>query len=85
MRREITPLSKFGIDSRYLAHPPKETLQEHSDLTVGYLEKILAVKSLEELIDSLILKIDSKNFKLIKKMFIDAIYLHDIGKKNPYF
>ena len=85
MRREITPLSKFGIDSQYLAHPPKETLQEHSDLTVGYLEKILAVKSLEELIDSLISKIDSENFKLIKKMFIDAIYLHDIGKKNPYF
>jgi len=85
MRREITLLSKFGIDSRYLAHPPNETLQEHSNLTLHYLEKILAVKNLEELIDSLILKVDKQNFELIKEMFIDAIYLHDIGKKNPYF
>ena len=85
MKRKIIPLSEFEIDSRYLAHPPKETLQEHSDLTLHYLEKILAVKNLENLIDNLILKIESENSELVKEMFINAVYLHDIGKINPYF
>ncbi len=85
MSRKTIPLSEFGIDDRYLAHPPEETLAEHADLTLKYFEKIVNVKHLESLIDGLIEKIDTKHFTLIKEMFVNAVYLHDIGKKNPFF
>ena len=62
-----------------------ETLVEHSDLTKLYLQKILKSKNLDELIDELILRIDVKYTKLIKKLFLNAIYLHDLGKTNPAF
>jgi CRISPR-associated endonuclease/helicase Cas3 len=85
MKIETTPLSDFGIDESILAHSPNETLQEHSDLTFDYYHKIVSSKGLEPLIDDLISKIDSEHFELIKIMFIDAIYLHDLGKENPIF
>jgi CRISPR-associated endonuclease/helicase Cas3 len=85
MKIETTPLSDFGIDESILAHSPNETLQEHSDLTFDYYHKIVSSKGLEPLIDNLISKIDSEHFELIKMMFIDAIYLHDLGKENPIF
>ncbi len=85
MKIKTTPLSEFGIDDSTLAHSPCETLQEHSDLTLKYCEKILTSKKLETLIDELILKVDNKHHNLIKEMFFDAIYLHDLGKTNPYF
>lgn len=85
MKTKTTPLFEFGIDASILAHSPAETLQEHSDLTLVYLQKIVESKNLEEIIDTLIKEIDKRNFILIKKMFVDAIYLHDIGKQNPQF
>jgi len=85
MKIKTTPLFKFGIDSSILAHSPNETLEEHSKLTLSYFLKISEAKNLNTLLDSLIKKIDSKNSEIIKEMFIDAIYLHDIGKINPYF
>ncbi len=78
-------LKEFGVNEIFLAHTPKETLQEHSDLTLEYLEKIIADKNLESVIDNLILSIDETHKELIKEMFTSAIYLHDLGKKNPYF
>ena len=85
MKIKTTPLSEFGIDDSILAHSPSETLQEHSDLTLKYCEKILTSKELETLIDSLIIKVDEVHHELIKEMFFDAIYLHDLGKTNPNF
>jgi len=85
MKIKTTPLSEFGIDKSILAHSPSETLQEHSDLTLKYFYKIIKDKNLESLIDDLIKSIDKDNFELIKTMFVDAIYLHDLGKKNPIF
>ena len=85
MKIKTTPLSEFGIDASIFAHSPSETLQEHSDLTLEYCEKILSSKKLETLIDSLIIKVDEAHHKLIKEMFFDAIYLHDLGKTNPNF
>ncbi len=85
MKIKTTPLYEFGIDESILAHSPSETLQEHSDLTLKYCKKILTSKKLETLIDELILKVDNKHCDLIKEMFFDAIYLHDLGKTNPYF
>jgi len=78
-------LSKFGIDGSFLAHTPDETLIEHSNLTLNYFDKIIESKTLNPIIDNLILIIDKNYTVLIKDMFRDAIYLHDIGKKNPYF
>ncbi len=78
-------LKEFGVNETFLAHTPKETLQEHSDLTLEYLEKIIADKKLDSVIDDLTLSIDETDKELIKEMFISAIYLHDLGKKNPYF
>ncbi len=85
MTAKTTPLSEFGIDKKYLAHTPSETLSEHSDLTLRYLYKTIDDKNLEPLIDKLIETIDNKNCELLKKMFIDTVYLHDLGKVNPHF
>jgi CRISPR-associated endonuclease/helicase Cas3 len=84
MERTIL-LSEFDIDEKYLAHTPDETLIEHSNLTLEYLYKILKHKSLESIIDKLCQRIDMKDFELLKELFINTIYLHDIGKTNPYF
>lgn len=85
MMERTTFLSSFGVDKRFLAHTPNETLEEHSILTFEYYEKIIKEKSLVKLIDTLIKKIDSDNFDLIKEMFENAILLHDLGKKNRCF
>jgi CRISPR-associated endonuclease/helicase Cas3 len=78
-------LQIFGVGESILAHTPKETLIEHSDLTLEYLQKIISEKSLDSILDNLIVAIDNRHNMLIKEMFINAIYLHDLGKKNPYF
>ena len=78
-------LSEFGIDERYLAHTPCETLIAHSNLTLEYFHKIETHKNLHSLIEHLLQKIDSEHFDLLKEMFINTIFLHDIGKTNPYF
>ena len=78
-------LSEFGIDERYLAHTPCETLIAHSNLTLEYFHKIEIHKNLHSLIEHLLQKIDSEHFDLLKEMFINTIFLHDIGKTNPYF
>lgn len=62
-----------------------ETLIAHSLLTKEYLNKILEVKNLIPLIDNLINNLDYENRDLIKKLFYNAIYLHDLGKINPSF
>lgn len=85
MTVKTTPLSEFDIDETYLAHTPKETLIEHSNLTLEYLHKILRSKNLEIILDNLFEKIDNENLQLLKEIFVNAIYLHDIGKTNPYF
>lgn len=89
MTVKIMLLSKFGIDETFFAHTssssPSETLSAHLNLTMSYYKKIVADKKLQTLIESLINQIDSKNFTLIKEMFENIIYLHDLGKKNPCF
>lgn len=85
MQVEIMLLSKFGIDERYLAHTPDETLIAHSNLTLEYFHKISKAKNLNKIIENLLKKIDSQNFELLNEMFINSVYLHDIGKTNPYF
>ncbi|MDD3343217.1 MAG: CRISPR-associated endonuclease Cas3'', partial [Sulfurospirillaceae bacterium] len=81
-------LSDFGIDEKFFAHTRgsnKETLSAHLHLTCNYYEKIVTCKNLAPLIDIIIEQIDSDNASLIKEMFENAIFLHDLGKKNPCF
>lgn len=78
-------LSDFAVDETFLAHTPDETLIAHSSLTLVYLEKIIKDKNLDNLLTTLILSIDKTHSTLIREMFISAIHLHDLGKKNPYF
>lgn len=78
-------LSELGIDERFLAHTPNETLIAHSNLTLAYFHKISNAKNLAKIIKVLLEKIDLQNFELLNEMFINAVYLHDIGKTNPYF
>ena len=85
MQVKIMLLSDFGITKEYLAHTPDETLIAHSNLTLAYFHKIASVKNLLPLLENLLKKIDSQNFELLHEMFINTIYLHDIGKTNPYF
>ncbi|MGD9553053.1 MAG: CRISPR-associated helicase Cas3' [Arcobacteraceae bacterium] len=85
MMVKTTHLSDFGIDETYLAHTPKETLIEHSNLTLEYFHKISKSKNIETILDNLLKKIDSENLELLKEIFVNTIYLHDIGKTNPYF
>lgn len=85
MMVKTIPLFEFDIDETYLAHTPKETLIEHSNLTLEYLQKILKSKNLEKILDNLFLTVDNENSQLLKEIFVNTIYLHDIGKTNPYF
>jgi len=81
----MVDLKEFGIDESFLAHTPKETLIEHTYVTKKYLTNILEVNNLDNLIDKLISSLDEDYSVLIKEMFLNAVYLHDIGKKNKYF
>jgi CRISPR-associated endonuclease/helicase Cas3 len=88
MRGIIMLLSDFGIDEKFFAHTrgsDKETLSAHLNLTCNYYQKIVTCKNLAPLIDAIIEQIDSENALLIKEMFENAIFLHDLGKKNPCF
>ncbi|MBN2963831.1 hypothetical protein JWV37_03470, partial [Sulfurospirillum sp. T05] len=81
-------LSDFGIDERFFAHTrgsDKETLSEHLSLTCNYYQKIVTCKNLAPLIDAIIEQIDSENALLIKEMFGNAIFLHDLrgGPQKP--
>lgn len=78
-------LKEFGIDELILAHTPDETLIAHSFMTKEYFKKIKEIKGLDTSIDNLLFNLDSQYFELIKEMFDNTIYLHDIGKINPYF
>ncbi|RYA24759.1 CRISPR-associated helicase/endonuclease Cas3 [Malaciobacter halophilus] len=73
----------------YFAHTcgnkPKEKLIDHCNLTKFYLEKIIKEKNLSNLIDNMIVDLDKDNFILIKKLFYNAIFLHDLGKTNNSF
>jgi len=73
----------------YFAHTcgnkPKEKLIDHCNLTKFYLEKIIKEKNLSNLIDKMISDLDKDNFILIKKLFYNAIFLHDLGKTNNSF
>lgn len=86
----MVDLAAFDVDDKFWAHTSHEalspeTLTEHSQLTNSYYQKIIQRKNIDSIIDTLIKKVDAKNSLLIRDMFDSAIYLHDLGKTNPFF
>lgn len=73
----------------YLAHTPDETLIEHTELTLTYLNVIVEANKLNPIIDKLIKSIIPNREKLIqewaKQLFVDSILFHDFGKVNVNF
>lgn len=69
----------------------KETLIEHLERTIKYYQKIAEEKKIDKHIKNLIEKtfdlerITKEEKEYIYKLFINAIYLHDLGKINPKF
>lgn len=70
----------------------KETLLEHAETTISYFYELLDKKRLEPVLNKLIegISIEGKQFSLehsdfIKELFVNAIYLHDLGKINYAF
>lgn len=63
----------------------KETLEEHSELTKKYLNLIIKNKNLTEIINFLLKSVSSNHFELLKTMFYNAVFLHDLGKVNQAF
>ncbi|MFI3209427.1 MAG: CRISPR-associated helicase Cas3' [Peptostreptococcaceae bacterium] len=92
---EIFDIKKYINDeSEIFAHrkdedSKKETLKEHSDLVVEYLFKIIDEKNLENVFENIeesLLKDKSQDVKnMFKELFLNAIYMHDIGKINKNF
>lgn len=69
-----------------------ETLEEHSDLVLYYAEMLMKENGVSTAVDRAINKtkiygvsIDFATAELIRKYFVQAIYLHDLGKVNPAF
>ncbi|TCW46910.1 CRISPR-associated endonuclease/helicase Cas3 [Bacillus thuringiensis] len=70
----------------------KETLEEHSNLTLLFYQKLKSENGLEEVLDRILnrLTFDEEYLEnevkfFIKKLFEQAVYLHDLGKINPAF
>ena len=75
---------EFGVGEIFShLHPqkPPELLEEHKKLTKKYLDKILQKVDLDRVVDSL----GIKDKELVKYMIIDAVVMHDEGKRNPNF
>jgi CRISPR-associated endonuclease/helicase Cas3 len=90
-------LSKALRDSeKYLAHTnvkTKETLVDHTKLTLDYFRRLCEANRLEPVIDHLIDTIVRSNIPdpqckvldLVKRMFVESVYFHDFGKVNENF
>lgn len=94
---ELIDISSYveHIDNMY-AHKKeqgsKETLREHMETTIFFFYDLLDKKGLESILKNIIedIAIDGKPLapsysNLVKRLFVNAIYLHDIGKINPAF
>ncbi len=77
------------FSEKYLAHTPKETIEEHLTLVLDYFLKIVEVNKAEEIIDGLLKKaILTEEIKILnyaKLLFFNSIAFHDHGKTNANF
>jgi CRISPR-associated endonuclease/helicase Cas3 len=66
---------------------PSETLFEHSKLCLDYYNEYCKAKGIEKIVQGIITACGctDEEVKIIYNMFVNAIYLHDIGKINPCY
>lgn len=94
--QELPALNSYLLNAGdYYAHLPKdsrgskETLEEHVDLVNGYMEKLVHIHKLDEVIDRLINglsnTIDQEIGNYVKLLFVSSIVFHDFGKINEHF
>lgn len=81
----------------FLAHidgkmEAKENLKTHMERCINYFEKLNSEKNLLKIVKNIIYNIEIKGVKIkdsiaetILEMFVNAIWLHDLGKINPAF
>ena len=67
----------------------KETLKEHTDLCISYFNKIASNKKMEDIFmnfeDNYFKDISDAGRQIFRKLLINTISFHDIGKINPNF
>lgn len=89
MRKTIDLSEILSNDYKFYAHKKDdklETLQEHSELTLKYFDKIKDNK-----IKDVFTNIENELFSnkeskdLFNELLTNIFYLHDIGKVNPVF
>jgi CRISPR-associated endonuclease/helicase Cas3 len=97
LQDEEFSLSKILIDAgKYYAHwnnNQKETLSEHTSLTVDYCIRLCEVNGLEPIIDQMVAEICKANLNsrseevaaFVKSLFLKSIFYHDFGKVNENF
>lgn len=77
---------------KFYAHKSEdsmETLEEHLNLSEENLYRLFKTKRLDiafKNIENVILKnLDKEDMELFRRMILDTVYIHDIGKINPVF
>lgn len=95
--REEFDISKILRDAnKYYAHwndNQKESLSEHTNLTVDYCLRLCKVNGLEPIIDRTVAEICKANLishseeatAFVKSLFLKSIFYHDFGKVNENF
>ena len=68
----------------------KELLSEHQDLCLDYFKRIDKEKGILDKVEKCVLKYLERNItkaemQIFKDAFVDAIWHHDEGKRNPLF
>ena len=82
----------YAHTARELSNGAPETLAEHSNLVLHFLHELMEKNGLESAITKSILALQISGAttsaevqNLLKQWFVQAIYLHDLGKINPVF
>lgn len=90
---ELLSVNHILKNKQYFAHTDAEGIQEkellidHMNLTIKYFKKYDEKKDFKAIIYNLMKEsgFSQEEYELVTDLFINAIYLHDIGKINPIF
>lgn len=67
----------------------RETLKEHTSLTINYFKKIIVSKNIDKAFENfeknILKEYSNEAIILFRKMLISIPMFHDIGKINPLF
>lgn len=76
----------------YFAHfvkDRKETLKDHTDLTVNYFKQILKEKCIDKVLENFeidyLKKVSKEGKEVFRELLVNLFVFHDLGKINPLF